>query len=249
MVDLYEKYGLKKEEVLQWGASRYPQFIKAESILAQLYIKEVQNKTIEPAEVALMTGTDFAVDELSPNVWGVITVVVGIKTKSNSYNGCPTCMKKVPDDNICSKCGPTTAVELTFETYVAGDNSGDLMLSVGPRLVAEFPNLEGLVIRARGSIGDQGEFNVNNLELLSEPASGLAEKQTVDMVEREVGLLTNVIQSFGSVAYEDLKQWHATKTISCDLDMLMVKAGAVKAEDGKVSIPDVDEADAEVPAE
>lgn len=235
MKSIFEKYGISRQEVLEWGMKHYPQFTN-ENILAQLYLRHVKKVNLDPNDVALMTGKEVDVEDLQPGEWCIIQVVVGAKVRSNSYRGCPECYKRVDDNNMCPKCGLVTPVDLFWDTYVAGDNTGDVMVSFPPRIANEYRNLEGTILKIRGFLNDQGEFIAQNIEVVKEPPKSLEEKKEQTVVEKEVEALRNVLLNFPEVSYEDLKTWHRQRGFTTDLDLLIMKVGAVKDENGKVRL-------------
>lgn len=235
MTDIFEKHGITKKEVLEWGTRIYPQFTN-ENILAQLYLKQVKKLTLDPREVELMTGKEVDVEDLTTGDWCIIDIIVGTKIRENSYLGCPNCSKKVAEDKICRSCGPVIPVTLFWTSYVAGDNTGDVMLSVPPRISNDYRDLEGIMMKARGVLGDQGEFMVQNMEMLKEPPKELEEKKAEDTGDMEVAALKNVLTNFPVATYEDLKTWHRQRNLTTDLDMLIIQVGAEKDEEGNVAL-------------
>ena len=234
-VDLYKKYGITEKEVLEWAKKSYPQFLKNKTVLAQLYLKQVKKIQLEPDDVTIMRGPTKKIGELKPDEWVIVEAVVGSKIRENSYTGCPLCFKKVEGD-YCASCGKVEPIVCWFDSYVIGDNTGDAIATLGPKIANSRQNFEASVLRMRGVLTQQGEFLVNAVEPIVEgaPKPELAERKAEVDFEAELKLLNEIFDKFPALPYEDLRKWHTSRDMKTPLDELLAKAGLHKWDDGYV---------------
>lgn len=232
-VDLYQKYGLSEKEVTEWAKTKYPQFLKNKTVLAQLYLKQVRKVQLTDEDIAIMRGPVKKINELKPGQWVIIEAVVGPKLRENSYNGCPICFKKL-EGEFCEICGKVEPIVCWFDSYVVGDNTGDIIATFGPKLANSRKSFEGTVLRLRGVLGDQGEFLVNAIEPLEEGRKELVEKKAEVDAQAEVNLVKEIFEKFPVLRYEDLQKWHSSRGLSTNLDELLAKAPLFKWPDGTV---------------
>jgi hypothetical protein len=209
----------------------------------------------------MFTGEKVKVAELVPNKWVLLEVLVGVKTRSNQYAGCPTCFRAVDENGICPSCGKVTPIILTWEDYSAGDETGEIILSFPPRLTLKGENLEGKVLLVKGILQQTGEFRVQGYKELSVPSVAQPQPQPVktetfispppspptppappqppqpitseQIFQKEVEALSKVLDIFPEVSYEDLKMWHAARKLVTPLDKL-IEAVARVSPDGIV---------------
>jgi hypothetical protein len=208
----------------------------------------------------MFTGEKVKVAELVPNKWVLLEVLVGVKTRSNQYAGCPACFRAVDENGICPSCGKVAPIILTWEDYSAGDETGEIILSFPPRLTLKGENLEGKILLVKGILQQTGEFRVQGYKELS--ALGVVQSQpqlvkteapvpppvsptppsppippSQSMMEqtfqKEVEALSKVLDIFPEVSYEDLKMWHAARKLVTPLDKL-IEAVARVSPDGIV---------------
>lgn len=156
-MSLYAKYGLNEQEVLEWAKKHYPQFIGNKNIIAQLYLKLVKGVQVDPRSLVLLTGKKVNVADLRVGEWSIIEVLVGVRTRQSAYQGCPVCFRST-QDGLCPQCGKTTPQVMIWEEYLAGDSSGEVILTLPPRITSEGKNYEGTVLRVKGVLRDSGEF-------------------------------------------------------------------------------------------
>jgi hypothetical protein len=171
MTDIFRLYGITEEEVLEWGKKYYPMFLGAKNILASLYLREVKGINVDPSKFQTLTGPYKKIKELRPNEWCVIEVVVGPRLKQNFYQGCPECFKKVSEEGICESCGKVSPQTMCFESYVVGDNTGDIVVDLPPRVTAILRGREitGSIARFRGVMREDGEFMAQAIDIVEFP--------------------------------------------------------------------------------
>ena len=248
-VDLYKKYAVNKEDVKAWAEKNYPAFLSAESVMVQLYLNEVRGVLVEPTDVQVVTGEATEVADLEEGTWCVIEVAVGRKIRETQYMGCPICYKSISKDGPqeCGTHGAVESVAHSWARYIAGDNSGEIVVSTPPRFSKQYKDLMGSIIKARGVLNDQGEFNLNTINIIGgktqetlvvEARAGapavLKEKAGEFVNEAEVGKFQQMLEALPSMALEDLEKWHSYNKIATPLNLLIMKAGAEEfEEDGK----------------
>lgn len=243
MVDLFKKYNLNKEEVSKWAKEHYPNVANVDPIsevllnlMAQLYVREVMGTEVQPSDVETITGPISNASDLTEGEWANIQVAVGVKIRETTYMGCPICYKSLPKEGPpnCEKDGPVEPAVHTWSRYIAADNSGEVMVSIPPRLSKEYKDLMGSVIKARGSLNEQGEFNIQSLNILTgmiPEAVPLKEKAQEFVDQAEVQTFTNMLQTFPSMTREDLERWHTFQKVKTPLPILLSKSGAEEFEE------------------
>jgi len=252
-VDLYKKYGVTKEEVKKWAEQHYPAFLNAESVMTSLYLAEVRGVSVEPTDVQVVTGTKTEVKDLEEGTWCVLEVAVGKLIRSNSYMGCPVCYKSIPKEGPqeCKTHGVVEPVSHTWSRYIAADNTGETVISLPPRYTEEYKDLMGSIIKARGVLNEQGEFNINSLNIIGgklaqpAPASGdstldsgkpaetpLKAKATEFVDDIELDKFKQMMNALPSMALEDLEKWHQYNKIQTPLNILLMKCGAEEFDEG-----------------
>lgn len=153
-----EKYGLKKEEVEAWGREHYPEFAGNLNLIAQLYLSKVLGITPKPP---VPREKVVLVKSVHDGDRAVIRVLVTAKVAERSYTGCPHCRRKI-EGNVCPGCGVVTPIEYKWLVYLAGDTSGEIIISFPPGV--DVPDdLIGKVMLLDGTYKD-GEFLVTNFD-------------------------------------------------------------------------------------
>lgn len=248
MMNLIKEYGLDEMEVRQWGAKHYPQFTNL-NILAQLYLKQVKKVEIDPRMLSV-TGKKVSVADLKAGEWCVVEVQVGVKTRQNAYRGCPKCWKSVREGGVCPDCGVETVV-MTWDDYVAGDNTGEIIVSLPPRLTMKGVDLEGTTIRARGVLRDSGEFMINAYQIVQAnppagsevpaspkvplPSTTASESSATSPpggLNREREDVKKILDIFGEVPWDELAKWHEFRKFTTPLTELL--QGIAEVKDGRV---------------
>jgi len=250
MVDVFAKYGLTKEEVLKWAAgTKYEQFISNPNFLAQFYLQEVKGTAMDETDVIPLSGTKVDVVKVNNKDYVIIEVLVGKKLRETSYMGCPTCYKslKDKDSNEIRDCKEHGAVEpklFVWRRYIAADSTADVIISIPPRYneMADFSDLFGRIMRLRGKLNDQGEFNVVGLQEVSPetvvakeaPPAQMVQKAQEIVDEKELADFSNMLNTFPSMAKEDLRKWHEYQRIKTPLEALIAKTNAEEFEDNGI---------------
>ncbi len=153
-----EKYGLNKQEVEAWGREHYPEFAGNLNLIAQLYLTKVLGITPKPPVPREKVVPVRSVHEGDRTV---IRVLVTAKVAERSYTGCPHCRRKI-NGNVCPGCGVVTPIEYKWLVYLAGDTSGEIIVSFPPGV--DVPDdLIGRVMWLDGSYKG-GEFLVTNFD-------------------------------------------------------------------------------------
>lgn len=247
MVDLFKKYNLKKEKVTSWAKEHYPSVASGEgladpllNLMAQLYIREVMGELVEPTDIETITGSIVRVADVKEGDWCNIQVAVGRKIRETTYMGCPICFRSLPKEgpSECKVDGPVEPKAHTWARYIAADNSGEIMVSLPPRSTVEYPDLMGHIVKARGVLNDQGEFNMQSINVLAGASAGskesvvLEEKAKEFVDEVEVQMFTNMLKTFPSMSQEDLNKWHAFQKVKTPLSVLLAKSGAEEFDEG-----------------
>jgi uncharacterized C2H2 Zn-finger protein len=168
----YEKlkeFGVSEEE-FQRFCERYPTFKNNKELMAKLYLAVA--KGIRVAEPKIV-GEFINVADLMVGVVSRIKVVVVQQVDKRTYVGCPKCNRKlqaaVNTTVECPKCGVVKAQSLVWTEILAGDNTGEVILTIPPS-VGRVPN-EGEIIAVEGVLTENEEF------LVYRYASAIQEKQ------------------------------------------------------------------------
>jgi len=139
--------------------SKYPEFKTNKELMAKLYLATVKGVRVAEPRV---TGELVKVSSLTPNVPARIRVVVVQNVEKRAYVGCPKCFKKLqaaPNTTVeCPRDGLVKAQVLEWNLALAGDDTGEIMLSIPPS-VSAVPN-PGDVIAVEGTLTEQEEFIV-----------------------------------------------------------------------------------------
>jgi uncharacterized C2H2 Zn-finger protein len=174
----YEKlkeFGVSEEE-FQRFCERYPTFKDNKELMAKLYLAVAKGiKVAEPKIVGEFTN----VADLMVGVVSRIKVVVVQQVDKRTYVGCPKCNRKlqaaVNTTVECPKCGVVKAQSLVWTEILAGDNTGEVILTIPPS-VGRVPN-EGEIIAVEGVLTENEEF------LVYRYASAIQDKQQIQVVQ------------------------------------------------------------------
>jgi len=234
-MSLYKKYGITKKEVVAWAKKKYPQFLRNVNVLAQLYLRQVKKVKLDPRTITVMRGKKSTIKDLKVGEWCIIEGVVGIKTRETTYSGCPICMRKV-EGEYCTTCGKIDPVIHYWRDYVVGDNTGDIIATIPPRIADERVDYEGKILRMRGVLTEQGDFLVNMLqEVVERIPPKLIEKKVEVVEKKEVEVLDRILTMFDTgISLDDLKTWHADRKLKTKLELLIKEVGGKVGPDGKV---------------
>ncbi|MEM3958638.1 MAG: hypothetical protein QXO47_10620, partial [Thermoproteota archaeon] len=154
-----EGNGYTMEDVLKWAQDKYPELLGNRELLLKLFAVE---RGI-PLEIkrSRVFGPPVKIGQIRPDEPCTIQAVVVQKVESRTYIGCPKCFRKlnVPAGSVteCDKDGSVTASNLTWNSYLVGDDSGEIVVDTSPEIVESFNT--GQRIAFRGSLRkDQVEF-------------------------------------------------------------------------------------------
>lgn len=232
MSDLYEKYGITKKEVRTWAEKTYPQFVNNEGVIAQLYLKQVKRVKLDPAAVTVMRGKQVTIDALKVGEWCIVEGVVGVKLRENTYMGCPQCMKKI-DSDYCPSCGQVTPTMHKWLDYMVGDNSGDIVATLPPRIANMAPDFEGKVLRIKGVLKDTGEFQASQVREVAGQTTLRVEEKPEEITGTELDALTSILGMFPTMTLNELKRWHKERGFKTPLEKLLETANFT-VQDGMV---------------
>jgi len=157
MENLAKRYGVTEKDILEW-ADRTPAVkqVKAnKDLIAKAYVKFALGKSLYARSVS----------ELTEGVPAELTLLVVDQIRKRNYRGCPVCYSKV-DGDLCSRHGRVVAELYSWVTYLAGDDTGEIPLTVTPRL-EEVGDLSGKIVRCTGQLNDRGELVASEIEVLS----------------------------------------------------------------------------------
>jgi len=151
--------GYSEEDVMQWAQQKYPEFTGNFELVAKLFAIE---KGI-PFEVPRRSRpiSVIKISEIKPDVPCAIKGVVVQKIEERTYIGCPKCYRKLQSKGKveCEKDGVVDAVDLTWRSYLVGDDSGEIVVDTAPSVTTELKT--GDVRVFRGSMrGNSYEFTV-----------------------------------------------------------------------------------------
>ena len=151
--------GYSEEDVMQWAQQKYPEFTGNFELVAKLFAIE---KGI-PFEVPRRSRpiSVIKISEIKPDVPCAIKGVVVQKIEERTYIGCPKCYRKLQSKGRveCEKDGVVDAVDLTWRSYLVGDDSGEIVVDTAPSVTTELKT--GDVRVFRGSMrGNSYEFTV-----------------------------------------------------------------------------------------
>jgi len=180
---LLQKHGITQQEVLEWAKQYYPEFTKNFPLVAKLYLKY---KGVQLPITPPIKGEVKQITELVLSEYANIRVVVIDKVAERVYMGCPQCFRKLDTDGepapgtpvICPYCNESVnATKLAWRDYQVGDPSGEIIVSIPPRL----SNIEiqpGMVLLLRGILQDDETFQVLQVNIIREkpePVSAMKE--------------------------------------------------------------------------
>jgi DNA-directed RNA polymerase subunit RPC12/RpoP len=149
--------GFSEEDVKQWATQKYPEFLNNFDLVAKLFAIE---KGI-PFEVPKRSRpvSVIKISEIKPDVPCAIKGVVVQKIEERTYIGCPKCYRKLQSKGRveCEKDGVVDAVDLTWRSYLVGDDSGEIVVDTAPSVTTELKTGDVRVFR--------GSMRGNNYEL------------------------------------------------------------------------------------
>jgi hypothetical protein len=130
----YEKYGIKKEEVLEWGRKNYPELANNEFAIYVLYLRKVKGISVlkkrgisETGEVRKVKIKDLFPGEVLETEGTVIELI-----RDRSYEGCPECFRKVVDGR-CPSGHEVKPEKIRWLEYAFADDTGYTILVIPPK--------------------------------------------------------------------------------------------------------------------
>jgi hypothetical protein len=258
--ELMKRYGITEAEVMKWASESLPTAVRNKAILVQLYLKMVKGIEVSPRLLRGVRGKEKKVEDLIAGEWCVIRVLVGPRLRSTAYSGCPQCFRAV-EGKECPMCGPITPKTLVWQEYIAGDETGEVPISLPPRITETGIDLTGKTIRASGALAETGEFRVSELEEAkpeAKPSAAVLTPVTISTSsqpsvsvtvssptppapapapspssagQQEVQSLLKLLEIFGEIPYRDLELWHKSRQIKTPLEDLIRAVGGVREGD------------------
>lgn len=234
--DLIKKYDLDKKEIQKWAKKKYPTFQDNLRLMVMTYVTEKMGMKIDPFEVGLERELELTpVSDLREDAFSEIEVLVVTKVSEFEYLSCPECRKKVDEDNECPSHGKVEPEVSVWRKFIAGDATGDLVLTISPGTVLN-GSIVGRAVRARGSLrSDRGEFVIRTLKISDSVMKLEAEEnegKELDISEEELDTFKKFVRVYGGVPKKQLQSWHETKGLKGSLDDLIKSAG-LKVKDGR----------------
>jgi len=167
--------GYTEEDVRQWAQQKYPEFMGNFELVAKLFAIE---KGI-PFEVSRRSRpiSVIKISEIKPDVPCAIKGVVVQKIEERTYIGCPKCYRKLQSKGKveCEKDGVVDAVDLTWRSYLVGDDSGEIVVDTAPSVTTELKTGDVRVFR--------GSMRANSYEFTAYDvfdAQGTQPRQTAE---------------------------------------------------------------------
>ena len=266
--EIYDRYSVSAEQVEEW-ASKQTGLPKNAVVRAIRYLHDTKGigRADQPFQIYgfIIPKEITPMVDVKPDNTYKIRGIAAAKTKSNSYNACPTCKKKLNEDSVCPKCGQEVEpVESTFEDWAIGDDSGEqgttLICSFPPSIVGAGLDIDGKEVTLAGQYQvteyngmKQERFNVrkmiNNSEVNVPPKSSssmpkskdksASKKVTVKTPEEDkkaaTEALSNMLKAFDIIEMENIVTWHKQNGFTTPLQELIMAIGA-NVKDGKVSL-------------
>jgi uncharacterized C2H2 Zn-finger protein len=159
-----KEYNVSDEDFEKF-CKQYGEFATNRELMAKLYL--VREKGVKVAEMPI-TGPITKVSELKVNTTSVIKVIIIQCVDTRQYVGCPRCYRAIQaapnTDVVCERDGAVRAETLSWSNFLAGDDTGEIMLTFPPR-IPQVPKV-GDVIVAQGSLSEQYEFYVNRYNVV-----------------------------------------------------------------------------------
>lgn len=169
-VEKLREYGVTIDEVKSWAAENYPEYSANIELMAKLYL--AIKKGIRVAKPKIV-GEFKKVSDLTVAEVSRIKVVVIQKVDLRRYAGCPKCYRKLnaaPDSVVdCPYCGTVKVAALAWSLFLAGDDTGEIILAFPPS-VGDNPR-EGEVIAVEGVLSETEEFIVYRWSPYSEAST------------------------------------------------------------------------------
>ena len=183
--EILKENGFSEEDVRQWAQQKYPEFTGNFELVAKLFAIE---KGI-PFEVPRRSRpiSVIKISEIKPDVPCAIKGVVVQKIEERTYIGCPKCYRKLQSKGKveCEKDGVVDAVDLTWRSYLVGDDSGEIVVDTAPSVTSVLKT--GDVRIFRGSMrANSYEFTVFEVFELQQTKQSTDSKQTTESKPTEV---------------------------------------------------------------
>jgi len=236
--ELIKKYSLDKKKIESWGKEKYPLFQNNLRLITLAYLTQELGISIDAFELGFERHLEVTpVKDLQKDVFSEIRVLIASKISDFEYLACPECNKKIDDSNSCPVHGKVKAEIATWRKYIAGDETGDVVLTFPPRLKEE--RVLGRVVVVRGTLrSGRDEFVCRTVRVVEEvPQKDRKEgkdKETevLEISSEELETFKKFVQVYGGVPKKQLKAWHDAKGLESSLEQL-IKAAQLQYKDGK----------------
>jgi len=230
--------GFSEDDVRRWAQERYPEFVSNFELVAKLFAIE---KGI-PFEVPRRSRpiSVIKISEIKPDVPCAIKGVVVQKIEERTYIGCPKCYRKLQSKGKveCEKDGVVDAVDLTWRSYLVGDDSGEIVVDAAPSVTSVLKTGDVRIFR--------GSMRANSYEFTAyEVFEPQQVKQSADTKQETEPKPTEVKQS--TEPKQEVTAVQGFKCQTCGKEFksntaLRTHIGLVHKESGKKSEPPKEEA-------
>ena len=182
---LLEQHGFTEAQVRQWAGRKYPMFANNIVLMTYLFLRE-HGVEIRPRVVGVYQPKK--VSELEIGDRAELQLLVAAKIGEVRYFGCPECYTKVEDRDgrfWCSKCSSyVEPVEYSFKRYIAGDETGTVIVVIPPYVSGELE--AGKMYRVRGRMQDNTEFLIREYEEVPMPSAPASTPEAGEVIEAKV---------------------------------------------------------------
>jgi DNA-directed RNA polymerase subunit RPC12/RpoP len=162
-IALLAQHGYKLEDAVNWAKDKYPDFINNKSLIAKLFLAS------KGISIVRQRREIKKIAELEVGQVATIRAALVAEIDRRSYIACPICYKRVqgvPGEEVeCQKDGKVKAVTAWWILILAGDDSGEIILTFPPSITKSqsIPPM-GHIILARGALNENNEFMIYSFE-------------------------------------------------------------------------------------
>jgi len=257
-VDVFLKlYGIKKDELLEWGKKNYPELGGNLRLLLAAYIREVlgQEPPVEIFELVPKVTVKKVID-LKEDEWSVIEVYVARVVSERTYTACPICFRKLTNGE-CTEHGKQEPIEAKFVDVVVGDDTAEVVATLTPRVTTRLGDIDivGCYVRMRGRLTSDMRFVVSEVTILKMPKTRrevsveevreerfeevpkieVEEKPQEEIPEGVLNTFRKLIETFEEVSLPELEKWARRRGFKGDVVEVVKRLGYV-IEDGVVKM-------------
>lgn len=220
------------KELKAWGIKKFPDFSNNLELMKVIWEKEQGIKT----DMVGIGYNSAKVKDIKTGDFVELSVLVADMIVERKYIGCGVCRRKAKDVNKSCICGNAEYISYTWKNYVAGDNTGNVVLNV------LFPRKDGGVINEgrmqvlKGKVGSKNkqgmfDFMVNKIE------TGKGDIDIMKVEDKELKKAVDEILDFfelyenEGVEEETLKKWFNRQDFKIGYDTVMSRVKVRKDKD------------------